>query len=268
MLSKIDDPVYRSLEGVSQSTVVQSLLHSPAEFYRRQKEPFEPTPKMLLGTLIHAMVLEPDTIESRFVRIPKIDKRKAEHKALLSSLTDEQRILIDSESWDLAEQVVIGMGETKAANQLFSGGESEVAVHGHTFNDLLVKGKLDYLHKSAGVIVDLKTTELDLSDDSLKWVLDQKHYKIQAAFYVDLMKAETNSDEWTFCFFFAQVKPPFEMRKVICSDLLNGDWLNEGREFYLEGLRRIKSWQETNSYPKLIEIDSFIPKSKPWRIKQ
>lgn len=265
MLQKISDKDYRKIPAISQSSIVQALNLSPAEWRRRQEEPFEPTPKMQLGTLIHAMHLEPETVSSNFRRVPKLDRRKTEHKLLAAELESETRICIDDEMWDQAEIVIKKLETTKAAWQLFEVGQAEVSITDQEAFGAKVKGKIDFLRLHEGIIIDLKTTELDLSDDALKWTMDQKHYKVQAAFYIDLMRRETARDDWSFCFFFVNVKPPFEMRKVVVSDLLNPDWIDEGRELYQTGIEKILSWKESNVYPSLIEMPAFIPQSKPWR---
>lgn len=266
-LVKLPDKEYRTLAALSQSQISQALSMSPHEWYRRQIDPFVPTPKMKLGTLIHAMVLEPESIEKTFRRVPKLDRRKTEHKALALEFESETRELIDEETWTQAEEVYKVLYDTPKARDIFSGGKSEIAVHGHFFEGEAVKGKLDYLRGDIQAIIDLKTTELDLNDDSLRWTMDQKHYKIQAAFYIDLMRKESLKEDWSFCFFFVNVKSPFEMRKVVVSDALNPDWLEEGRALYREGIERIISWKKEGVYPKLIDLPSYIPQSKPWRNK-
>lgn len=266
-ISKIIDSDYRAIKAVSQSTIGQALSLSPWEWRRRQNEPFEPTPKMRLGTLIHAMVLEPETIERDFVKVPKLDRRRTESKELLAALEKDSRAQVDEETWSTAESVTSEIADTKAANLLFTGGKSEVSVLGHSILGEPVKGKIDYLREDARIILDLKTTEQDLQDDNLRWLMDQKSYKVQAAFYLDLLKMETGED-YSFCFFFVNVKAPFEMRKVVVSDALNGDWINEGRDLYLKGLELILGWRKSGVYPKLIDLPSYIPQSKPWRTKQ
>ena len=259
---KLEDKDYRSRPGLSQSTINQALIMSPFEWLRRQNEPFEPTPKMKLGTLIHAMVFEPETIEREFVKVPKLDRRRTESKELLAALEKDSRTQIDEETWSLAESVTSEIADTKAANLLFTGGKSEVSVLGHSILGEPVKGKIDYLREDARIILDLKTTEQDLQDDNLRWLMDQKSYKVQAAFYIDLLKMETGED-YSFCFFFVNVKAPFEMRKVVVSDSLNSEWIDDGRALYLKGLESIISWRKEDKYPKLIDLPSYIPQS--WR---
>lgn len=267
ILYNLPDADYRAIDALSQSVVGQSLSLSPAEWLRRQKAPFEPTPKMRLGTLIHAMILEPETIAQRFRRVPKLDRRKTEHKILAAELETETRELIDEEIWQQAENVSIAISETEKARHLFSKGHAEIVLSGLFFEGQAVKGKLDYMRPDLKVIIDLKTTELDLNDDSLRWAMDQKHYKLQASFYIDLMRKETATEDWSFCFFFVNVKPPFEMRRVVISDALNPEWVDEGRDLYRQGIEKIISWKKQGEYPKLVDLPSYIPQSKPWRQK-
>jgi hypothetical protein len=262
--SKIPDPQYRAIKAVSQSQIAQALTLSPAAWLARQSEPFAATPKMRLGSVIHAMILEPESINDVYVKAPKLDRRRTEHKLLAEALAADARVQVDDEQWAQAQAVVDEIRKTKRFHDLFVGGAAEIAVHDHDIGGTKIKGKLDYLHIDKDLIVDLKTTEIDLSDDNLKWAMDQSYYKIQAAFYLDLMHKE-RSGNWSFCFAFVNVKAPFEMRKVIISDLLNADWIEEGRQLYLAGLSRIVKWKAEDHYPKLIDLPAFIPQSKPWK---
>lgn len=237
---------------------------SPAAWLKQQSEPFPSTPKMRLGSLIHAMILEPDSLEATYVKAPKLDRRRTEHRILAEALAADTRVQIDEEQWTQAEAVVDEIRKTKRLHDIFVGGQAEIALHGHDIGGTAIKGKLDYLHTDKYLIVDLKTTEIDLGDDNLKWAMDQSYYKIQAAFYLDLMQKE-KAGNWSFCFAFVNVKPPFEMRKVIISDLLNSDWIEEGRQLYITGLSRIVKWKAENHYPRLIDMPAFIPQTKPWK---
>jgi hypothetical protein len=264
MQSKILDSHYRAIDAVSQSQITQALSMSPAAWLKQQSEPFSSTPKMRLGSLIHAMILEPDSLEATYVKAPKLDRRRTEHRLLAEALAADNRVQIDEEQLAQAEDIAFVIRKTTRFNDMFCGGEAEIAIHEHDIDGQKVKGKLDYLHADKDLIVDLKTTEIDLSDENLKWAMDQSYYKIQAAFYLDLMHKERPGN-WSFCFAFVNVKAPFEMRKVIISDLLNSDWIDEGRQLYLTGLSRIVKWKAENHYPRLIDMPAFIPQSKPWK---
>ncbi len=259
----LPDKEYRAIPALSQSSIGQALSLSGDQWLKRQTEPFQPTAKMKLGTLIHAMILEPHTVETAFYRCPKLDRRKTEHKTLLAEIESNGLVSIDEETWAQAEQVREEILRSDKARILFENGAAESSIVGHEVSGEKIKGKLDYLHQKKDVIVDLKTTEIDLSDDGLKWGMSQYYYKVQAAFYIDLLKRELGR-EFTFVFLFVNVKPPFEMRKVIVSDALTPDWIEDGRTLYTNGIDKIVGWKKENQYPKLID-SVYIPKT--WRKK-
>lgn len=260
-LTRISDADYRRIDAISQSSCTQALSSSGDEFRKRQEEGFIATDRMKLGTLIHAMILEPETVSDRFMKIPKLDRRKTESKVILAEAEDSKKIVIDEQSWQIAESVREEILKEKKSRILFENGISEISCF-NLFNDVRVKGKIDYLHKEKRIIVDLKTTEIDLNDDSLDYVLEQKNYKVQSAFYIDLLKKELG-DDFTFCFLFVNVKN-LSMRKVIVSDQVANDYIDHGRRLYTSGIEKIIKWKSENFYPK--SIDSvFIPKAKAWR---
>ena len=76
-------------------------LHYQKSHYR------DPTPDMLLGTLTHTLVLEPDQFGKQYVLIPKLDKRNTENKAIVEGLKkkafEKNLVMINQEQLDHAQ---------------------------------------------------------------------------------------------------------------------------------------------------------------------
>jgi len=69
----VDDATYRALNRWSWSTA-KHVLACPAEARDQRDRPIETTPAMQIGTLIHAMILEPDTLTDRYAVVPEVRK--------------------------------------------------------------------------------------------------------------------------------------------------------------------------------------------------
>lgn len=118
-------------------------------------------------------------------------------------------------------------------------GTPEIAIHSIELEGVMCKGLLDFL-PDKGYIFDLKTTATPLNDSQIKKHLNNDFWKIQAAFYHDLLLAETGESR-PFAFFVVQTKPPYSTRTVVIQpeDMLNG------REAYIKALEIYKEWERT-----------------------
>lgn len=70
------------------SSGIRELLRSPYHFWAAYRAPGRPAPEpsaaMRLGTMVHALILEPEPFRSRFVMQPDgLDMRTREGKALM-----------------------------------------------------------------------------------------------------------------------------------------------------------------------------------------
>ena len=144
----LSDVEYRALPGVRVSTL-KAAKYCPNSC----RDPIKETANMALGTLIHAMILEPDSVASRYMvwEGRKAAKEKAYQEALAQA---GGRIIISPDDYQKAQDATHAVMNSPFAEQL-EGAEREVAV---TFDvrGLAVKGKIDALAK--GMILDVKTT--------------------------------------------------------------------------------------------------------------
>ena len=151
----------------------------------RAETPLEETEQMLLGTLIHAMVLEPEEVPRRFVRAEDADRRTKVGKEAWAKLLEQagDRRLIQSGTWDLAVRVTESVCTDLASFMLIEqcrSGMIEVPLFWES-NGVSCKGRPDAV-LSDGTIVDLKTTS-DCDPKKYRNELFRRYYHTQAAFY-------------------------------------------------------------------------------------
>lgn len=180
---------------------IEYLSHSRIELYRKnpvmyQKKyiektaVYESTPAMSLGSLVHAMVLEPTTVDTRFAVAPVLDKRTkagkdafAEFKENLSADT----IIVTHDDVDQANRMISAIGDNPAAaeflNSKCSVKEDEilrpVGIDGKHINCKIIP---DAYSADKGFLVDLKTVS---AFDPLDWAKECHFsgYLRQLAFY-------------------------------------------------------------------------------------
>ena len=153
----------------------------------------EPSPAMLLGTALHAAILEPARFGEMLRVAPDVDRRtkagKEEYNAFAASLPDGA-IVLTIEDWNAVTQAVAAVNATMLPN-LMGTGESEVSVYwGERCVDKVVgcKARIDWLghlagQPDAGLIIDIKTTR-DASPGAFARSAASYGYVHQAAWYM------------------------------------------------------------------------------------
>lgn len=175
------DEDYFALDRVSASTLKRLL--NGEEYEIANKIPTEKTDAMILGSLIHCMVLEPDEVDKRYAVMPKVDLRTSIGKEtkIVFERNNQGKEIIKDEMLETAKECYKSLVETGTID-LFKGGETEQAI---LFNILGVeaKGKLDYYNESKGLLVDLKTTQKSGLDFAKECA--DRDYFLQGSFYYD-----------------------------------------------------------------------------------
>lgn len=212
------DWVYRQGEGLSQSEA-KEVLKSPAHWMARygpgaEKQP--PTPAMLLGTATHARLLEPgifeqqfaaksDTLDHTIAQLKELlDKagteyKKSAKKAELEALAfpdgkpeDKRTKLSDNDfakALGMADAILNHPVAGPWFNPELEGFRkfNEVSIRTQHVNGLLLKGRLDRVHREGDhiSILDLKTTA-DVSPRGFARQLVDRAYDLQVAWYLHL----------------------------------------------------------------------------------
>ncbi|TXH51349.1 MAG: hypothetical protein E6Q93_22215, partial [Burkholderiaceae bacterium] len=65
---------YHGDRSAVSSTQLKRMLISPAHFLSKLSEPEDSTEALLFGSVLHGRLLEPDTFESRFFAMQKVNR--------------------------------------------------------------------------------------------------------------------------------------------------------------------------------------------------
>ena len=167
---------HSSNEYVGSSTL--KTIHKKSVYHAVNRLQTEPTPAMLLGSAIHAKVLEPKKFDDEFLLIEKLDLRYNADKEKKKEYEASGKILIQPKDGELIDNVYDSVLSNPFAAQYLAG-DIELS-HYTTFMDVKVKVRPDV--KGKDFISDLKTCQ-DNSPRAFRSDVFKYGYHIQAAFY-------------------------------------------------------------------------------------
>lgn len=170
------------------STRLRELLKSPALYKENVRKD---TPALALGSLVHTLVLEPETFPERYVVVPKIDGRTKEGKAQKAALEADPRIAVDGDTMAQASSCATSiMGHvvyrqirdaqtehTVMWDETVEWADSDGVTHTSTVK---CKARFDVV---GPWLVDLKTCR-DASPSGFSRSIGTYGYHIQAAHYL------------------------------------------------------------------------------------
>lgn len=199
--------VYHAIEAMSASGA-KKMLRSPRHYRLMRETPNEPTAAMQFGSVVHAGVLEPETLESCVAVLPEVNRRTNAGKAMIADFEalNPGRILLDAAEYARALACIKAVHAHRGASTLLDGGEREVSLF---WNDgrygVPCKARLDI--RSHGGITDLKTTQ-DASPEGFAKQISNLLYHVQGAFYCSASEHALNESPRFFAFIAVESEPP------------------------------------------------------------
>lgn len=252
---------YQAHPGISKSGLDQ-FRKSPLQYKYSLTAEREQTPAMLLGEAIHCAVLEPKRFESSYFNLPEGMRRGTKAYDELQK-ANEGKIALNHTEWGTTTGIVKSLSENKEAQSLLKDAEKEVSAYSLLTESLIiVKGRMDAINHTEHTIIDLKTTE-DASRESFSSSILKYRYHVQAAIYVDLMKAITKKD-FKFKIIAVQKDDPFDFSIHEVGPLS----LDLGRSIYKQELIYFFSCLTRNEWPglpkdsRVIEVPQYAFKKE------
>ena len=201
----------------------------------------------ILGSAVHAAILEPEKFDDMFwVRPTDINRRTKVGKAEWASLVERNRGKTEIDQKTLNEALAIAESVTKhsvASKYLADLHDAEVSfyVKDDVVKDVLRKVRPDIL-TAENVILDLKTTRDARAEDFVRSVV-RYGYDVQAAYYVDTLSlCEVEPSD--FIFLVVETSPPYEVAMY----RPNHEFFDRGRRLYREAMVTFDICQKTNRW--------------------
>lgn len=206
---------YHAGPGISKSHLDTIHGASPKHYWQRYLNPDrireEKTPALLLGSAIHAVILQPDLFTAEYVPNPGIERRSNAGKAELASFISENagKVILSDDDYQKCLAIRDVVHKHPVVSNLLRGGVSEQAVYAiDPETGELIKCQIDYMVGS--LILDVKTTE-DASPAGFGKSSANYRYPHQTAWYWDVLDAAFGEHPEYWAFLAIEKNPPYAM---------------------------------------------------------
>ena len=206
--------IYRAMPGLNKSGI-EKLLDCPLAYKLGLIQKEEPTPAMLFGTLVHSMVLEPETVDSLYHVMQASATTKA-GKAERAQAIEEGKTIVSAADFAKAKAMQARVQAHPAASWLLGlPGHSEVSMFWEMQTEdgriRQCKARADRIAKvgEGEVIIDLKTTSGPVSPAELEKTVARFGYHRQAAWYCDGYERIAGKPCLGFYFIFISTTQPY-----------------------------------------------------------
>lgn len=255
IVHNIEADEYREMDGISASDIKYILPpKTPAHYYAYKSGMVkrDETRALVIGTLCHLAVLEPDKLADSYALRPNgIDLRTKDGKAWKESV-GEKPILDESEA-AMLNGMKDSVANHPAASALLQEARREVSLFDRHRTGLAIKGRLDVMGN--GYIADIKTTEAG-DNHSFSSAIIRYNYHVQAAMYCQLARVER------FLFIAVEKTPPY----AVAVYELSPKALQVGLDALNTALETIATCEETNVWPSYASVSQTID-LPPWAYK-
>jgi exodeoxyribonuclease VIII len=182
---------YRSAQAIAGSDAKHILPpKTPAHYaaHMAGETRREPSKAMMLGTMAHLAVLEPQKLDTAFVERPQgIDLRTKLGKEWRESVGAMP--VLDQDEAQAVRGIRDSIAANKAARDLLAETQSEVALFAEHRSGLWIKGRVDALkvvNDMECVICDVKTTSAGADYNTFSRQAASLNYHVSAAWYCHL----------------------------------------------------------------------------------
>jgi exodeoxyribonuclease VIII len=277
----VPSEVYHRGPGISKSGL-DLIDTSGALYWTVKQNPREATDAMFLGTVLHALVLEPDTFDQRYIAAPANAPRKPsdrERYAKKPSPETLQRVAW----WDEFEQQAQGrivvpnddgdtiwkrdtwstvhymrdaiMAHPEAA--IFLEPADVIAELSHYWIDpdtkRLCKCRHDAWNGPNRMIIDLKSAR-DATLSGFQRAVHEHRYDVQAAWYQDGTHRCGQIVE-SMIFIACEKQPPYH----VAAYEIDPNWVREGRIKYQRNLMDYDQMLREQEWPGLPDVTRILP---------
>lgn len=179
---------YRAIEALG-STDIKIILENPYLFKNKVRK--EPTDNLILGSVIHTLILEPQKLDSEYIIMPELNLRTNQGKEQKAELEAEakatNKTLVKAEIYNQAEAVSKSFLNSPLSSLLRGEVKAEASFFGE-IDGVKVKARPDLIIENKKLIIDFKTTSTinGGSADGFAKMAANFAYYIQAALYLEI----------------------------------------------------------------------------------
>ncbi len=244
---RIAPSTYFAAPGVSNS-MLKRLRPTPAHLVAYLKEPRDPSPEMILGTLTHTLILTPDeTLPNLAIKPRDMKFTTIEGKAWRAEAEAANKTIISSADYDALHGMTKSVSLHPFAQEaLGEGSLPEVSIFCRTGGEgrTIRKARMDVV-PSGNCLADVKTTG-DASPAAFAKAMIEFGYACQAAHYLDLWNRLFPEDTRNeFVFWVVEKTPPY----LCACYFIGADSLAWAREVNAARLATYDGCVETGRWP-------------------
>lgn len=252
--------VYRAMPGLNKSSI-ERLLDCPLAYRLGLEQPDEPTPAMQFGTLVHALVLEPENFRDYFHVMSASATTKA-GKAEKAKFAEQGITCVSRADFNKAHTMAEMVQAHPAASWLLGlPGHSEVSMFWEMPTEdgrtRLCKARADRIAQVGGgeILIDLKTHSGAVSPSEIERTVARFGYHRQAAWYCDGYERIAEKPCHGFYFIFISTTAPY----MVTAGKMSDEACAIGWGDCLKAERLLHECEESGKWPgyadSLIEID-------------
>jgi len=212
---------YRSHPAVSRSELWR-MSESPEKFKYFRDNPPKATPSLTFGQLIHAMILQPDTVHTDFCIELTVNRRTKEgreaYEKWLETVGD--KTVISAEMWEKALAMRDALSKNRTATALLDG-QHEVPffwTDEDTGEECKCRADCITQTDSGLIVVDYKSTA-NAKPHIFNHEIYKYGYHLQAAMYTEgVMKVFELSERPEFIFIAQEKQPPYSVNIMQVTD--------------------------------------------------
>lgn len=247
--ARMTNAEYHAHPAISKShldAVAKSPLHYWDRYLNPDREPEPENPAFVIGSAVHAAVLEPHVFQSDYLVAPEINKRTKDGKAEWEAFqaANAGKTVLSAEDFALCQRIAAAVHRHEAAGPLFKGGTPEFSVIGtDPETGAAIKCRPDFL-RDDGLVIDLKTTS-DASPDGFGKSAANFRYHVQAAWYMDTLEAVFDERPEGFIFVAVEKAAPYAVGVY----RIEAPAIEVGRRLARRDLQTLIDCQTANYWP-------------------
>jgi hypothetical protein len=176
------DRVYLSSSVLK--TVLKSLDDYKKQYIDGEAKVFGNRNALDVGSLVHSLILEPDTVSSSYNFFPGFRKAGKEFESFIASLPKHKADLpiISTPQKVQADTLVAAYRRNSTAVEIMKNVVCEQTIAGE-LNGVPIKVRFDAIDLENGRILDVKTTGYAADTDSFKQTIKDLSYSLSGALY-------------------------------------------------------------------------------------